>query len=170
MPPSLAPQARRADADSIGPPASAITSRSRRASGWSAASPLNSISSRELPTPELPFCTSSLRKSGVPLRKGAHHTESIQLCWKVATILPFRPREATNSSDRPPGYEDCVNRRRIPANAFDKARQEALRICAMNSRLPRAVLFASAPELRSSLLLGVIGLLPLIRSGCGPPS
>src|SRR5438876_8270285 len=107
---------------------------------------------------------------GVPLRKGAHHTESIQLCWKVATILPFRPREATNSSERPPGYEDCVNRRPIPANAFDKARQEALRICAMNSRLPRAVLFASAPELRSSLLLGVIGLLPLISSGCGPPS
>jgi hypothetical protein len=42
---------------------------------------------------------------------------------------------------------------------------------AMNFRLPRAaVLFASAPELRSSLLLGVVGLLPLIRSGCGPPS
>ncbi|HYY52251.1 MAG TPA: hypothetical protein VE755_05225 [Myxococcales bacterium] len=41
----------------------------------------------------------------------------------------------------------------------------------MNSLLPRAdVLFAAAPELRSSLVLGVVGLLPLISSGCGPPS
>ena len=47
---------------------------------------------------------------GVTLRKGAHHTESMQLCWKVATILPFRPREATNSSERRPGCEDWVNR------------------------------------------------------------
>jgi len=42
---------------------------------------------------------------------------------------------------------------------------------AMNPQPPRAdVLSASALEFRSSLLLGVIGLLPLIRSGCGPPS
>jgi hypothetical protein len=41
----------------------------------------------------------------------------------------------------------------------------------MNPKVPRAaVLTASALELRSSLLLGVIGLLPLISSGCGPPS
>jgi len=40
----------------------------------------------------------------------------------------------------------------------------------MNSRLPRADVFAApAPGLRSSLLL-TVGLLPLICSGCGPPS
>jgi len=43
-------------------------------------------------------------------------------------------------------------------------------MAAMNSRLPRTDVLASAPELRSSILLGVVGLLPLIRSGCGPPS
>jgi len=58
----------------------------------------------------------------------------------------------------------------IAANRFDKSRQGALRMAAMNSRLPRTDVLASAPELRSSILLGVVGLLPLISSGCGPPS
>jgi hypothetical protein len=42
---------------------------------------------------------------------------------------------------------------------------------AMKPQPSRAdMLSISALGLRSSLLLGVIGLLPLIRSGCGPPS
>ena len=45
----------------------------------------------------------------------------------------------------------------------------------MNPQLPAEIdLSAPAPELSialsSSILVGLLGLLPLIRSGCGPPS